>query len=264
MPSRLHPSLVVGMAVGVAAIMTAGGAFAGDGAPATATATPPASATAEAYQQALEHRLPAAPGQIRAYRHRLDATRSAIQRRISPKLVTRSLRMTTEPGGNVPVLSIATGYVATLTFVDATGAAWPITAASVGNPKWFSIDVPRTKAENQIVISALGTHRYSNLTVPLNGESMPLSIELHTNPKRSDAVVGVQLGRQGPNAPPSAVQTPEQIRVAQTPRVLADPYPGGVQEAIEHRRLTGNTGGRDLAREIFYEVMEDSKKRSAA
>lgn len=208
-----------GAAMAVAAATTAV-AFA-DTTPATATGTSGGAPTLAAddtdamFQDAIRGYIPLTPGQVGALRSRMMDFSGAVNL-AEPNAVTRKTRtVSVRPGARPPTVDLLPGYVTAVRFVDATGAPWPITSVTVGNPAWFSVVKPeRLEPGNLLTVSASMPKVHSNIVVTLENEDTPVVIVLHTVAPVStegndgkiktkiavDGAVTYRLQRRGPRA----------------------------------------------------------------
>lgn len=160
-----------------------------------------------AFRAATLERLPMSPGQINQFQQKMDETMQAMHPAPPPKMNSRSLHVSLQPGGKTPIVRVAPGYVSSLLIVDATGAPWPITTVTVGNPKWFSVVKPETSEANLITVAPMTNHASTNLTVTLQGRDMPLIVQVlvadaaeDKKAYEADALVSFQIDAHGPKA----------------------------------------------------------------
>jgi intracellular multiplication protein IcmK len=88
--------------------------------------------------------------------------------------------------------------VSVLTFLDSTGAPWPIQAYDVGNPAAFHIEW--NKNGNTLIIQPMSPYPYGNMAVILQGLSTPLILTLTAGQQAFDARIDLHVEGLGPNA----------------------------------------------------------------
>src|SRR5690606_18937934 len=95
----------------------------------------------EAFDKLLEQALPLSPDQIRTLRRLYDISQRATAETTNtpPKPTSSSTRVQLDPGHSPPIIRLSQGFVSSLVFIDSTGAAWPITSYSIGDPEAFNI-----------------------------------------------------------------------------------------------------------------------------
>lgn len=157
---------------------------------------------AEAFGRVANSALPLTPEQIRLLRQLYDASQQAAAAYpgIPPKPTITSTPVDLSPGATPPVVRLSAGYVTSIVFVDATGAPWPISAYSIGNPQAFNVQWDKTS--NILLIQAISTYRDGNLAVILKGLDTPVMIELKPGQRAMDSRMDLRIPRLGPNASP--------------------------------------------------------------
>lgn len=191
----------------------------------------PSSLTAAAFRRAILKLFPATPGQIRQFQKHVNRTQKAVQGP-APKLVNRTIHVNASVGSSIATIPVTPGYVATISFVDSTGAPWQIVAFSVGNPKAFQVKAPKTQTQNVLVVSALGNEVHSNLSVTLKGQSIPFALSLQANNHLTDAVVVARMSGAGPNAQQQAV--------------VSGQMPGASSVLMDFMQYTPPTGAKKM------------------
>lgn len=171
---------------------------------------PAKASSGAAFKASLDQLLPVSPGQIRAMRKREAKTQAALHGR-PQSLLTRSISIKLEPGQRPKPIYVVDGYVASLTVVDSTGAPWPISSFTVGNPKWFDVSRPKElKPGNLLTISTLEPQATSDLIITLKGKDNPFVIELVGRANQDDAAdaqVAVRIAGSGPQAKQPVIQS---------------------------------------------------------
>jgi intracellular multiplication protein IcmK len=156
------------------------------------------------FEESLRQLMPLEEGQIQEYRERSDQRERALLP-VSPKLSSRTVRVSLEPGAP-PVKVQTTANIATsLVFHDSTGQPWPITSVTNGGPTFFQILRPELPDGNLLNVMPVHGHGTSTIVVTLQKKDIPLVIRLESDSVRSpertaDALVLFQLAHHGPKA----------------------------------------------------------------
>jgi intracellular multiplication protein IcmK len=152
----------------------------------------------EAFDAALQGLLPLQPDEIRALLERFDRTQESVETPVypnpKPDVVVENISL--DPGAKPAVVKMAYGHVTTVTFLDVTGAPWPVQDISwAGN---FEVIENPSKQQggytHMFRISPQSEFAYGNMSVSLVGLKTPVIITLETNREivyyRFDAIIG--------------------------------------------------------------------------
>lgn len=182
-----------------------------DTSPAAQVATTPASLRKEdsidmrdqAFVGVTESMLPMSPAQIRRLRELFSEIQESSTEipGVPPRPTSTSMIVNLAPGAVPPVVRLSAGFVTSLVFLDATGAAWPIEAYDIGDPKSFNIQWD--KKSNTLLIQAMNFYKQGNLAVMLKDLNTPIMVTLLPGQKAVDYRVDMQVPRMGPNAEPA-------------------------------------------------------------
>ena len=162
----------------------------------------------QAFAAAARNLMPLTPEQIRALRYMFDQSQQAANTYpgVPPKPTSSSVVVNLSPGASPPVIRLGQGYVTSLVFLDATGAAWPVAATDLGNPKSFNIQWD--KKGNTLLVQALDRYQSGNLAVMLRGMDTPVMLTLMPGQKAIDYRVDLRVPRIGPNPNPAMQVAP--------------------------------------------------------
>ncbi len=154
----------------------------------------------EAFKQLLNKTLPLRPEQIIELHKELDKSQQAVQTPVNtpPQPVSSTLTVDLSPGTTPPLVRLATGFVTSIVFVDATGQPWPVVDYSLGNPKNFNIQWD--KKRNTLFIQNTAAYVTANLAVRLENLDTPIMISLVTGQREVDYRIDLQIRAHGPNA----------------------------------------------------------------
>lgn len=231
------------------------------------TATPPANA-AEAekrkqdaklrgtvedpdFKRAVDASFPLSPEQIERLGEVEDSIDRAVGSRRPPSVSTTTVHATTRPGAAPPRILLTDDFVTSLTFLDNTGAPWPISRALAGNSKMFGVEVPPA-AGNVAIIAPLRKYATSNLFVLLEGNSVPIMVTLENNRTAAYYNVNLVLDQKGPKAMKEEVRPPADPIDDSFMRAILDGA-GGVTPGIRQVKISGSASSTAfIAASKFY------------
>ena len=164
----------------------------------------------QAFSNMTRGLMPLSPDQIRMLHYLFDQSRkSAVEApQLPPKPTSSSVVVNLSPGATPPVIRLAAGFVTSLVFLDATGAAWPIHAYDLGDPKGFNIQW--NKKSNTLLVQASDSYKSGNLAVMLEGLNTPVMLTLLPGQQAIDYRVDLRVPGLGPNALVASDETPGQ------------------------------------------------------
>jgi len=153
-----------------------------------------------AFNQLLQKTMPMSPDQIHEFKKAVDTTQRAIAMPANapPKPMSSTLLVSLAPGEQPPAIKMSQGFITSLVFVDASGAAWPIDAYDLGNAQAFNVQWD--KKTNVMMIQPLQAYTYANLAVRLKGLTPPVMLTLIPGQSVVDYRVDVTVMGQGPNS----------------------------------------------------------------
>jgi intracellular multiplication protein IcmK len=169
-----------------------------------------------AYGAAIQSQFPMTPEMIRDYRRRVDESQKAAASPPSgqfPKPITDAKRLTLDSAQEPEVLLTGPDTVSVMAFYDRTGAAWPIASYVIGKPKSFQVYAMQ-EGSNQLAVTPLVPHGFSNIVVSLVGESRPLVFDVRTNSLNTHYRRDFTVHGLGPNAASRPLQTRQSDPVA--------------------------------------------------
>ena len=165
--------------------------------------------------------LPPPPSVRQDLYDRYDIGQKALDAEDDPHMLaspaSRSLNVSFEPGAQIPIVRLAQGYPAAITFLDATGQPWPIAwdlttnkASSCdnqgqGNDKQpvravgINACVPQA-GSNILQITPVSRYPRGGLLVTLKDAPKPISFMIVAGTGSYDADLTVRITRKGPNA----------------------------------------------------------------
>jgi intracellular multiplication protein IcmK len=197
-----------------------------------------ATSTAPDFDATLSQTLGLTPDQIRELRKAQSLrTRAASELPTTPpKPVTTSVKASPSPGSVAPVIHLYAGFASAVTFVDSTGALWPIENYAVGDSK---IDVKRLDSEkgSMFSVAPLINFGQTNMIVYLKGLSAPIAISFIVGQKQVDFRVDVRVEGLGPNAQVAVAGLPASANTALL-SLLDGVAPSGAKEL----RVSGLSG----------------------
>ncbi len=150
----------------------------------------------EAYDAALQSLLPLNPDEIRTLIERYDRTQESVALPVypapKPEFVVESISL--DPGTPPKVIKLAYGHVTTVTFVDETGAPWPVENISwAGNFSVIETEASPDQYTHVLKISPESEFAYGNMSIDMLALQTPIIITLEANRDivhyRFDAVI---------------------------------------------------------------------------
>lgn len=169
-----------------------------------------------AYGAAIQSQFPMTPEMIRDYRRRVDESQKAAATPPSgqfPNAITDAKRISLDSAQEPEVLLTGPDTVSVMAFYDQTGAAWPVASYVIGKPKSFQVYAMQ-EGSNQLAVTPLVPHGFSNIIVSLVGESRPLVFEVRTNSLNTHYRRDFTVHGLGPNAASKPLQTQQSEPVA--------------------------------------------------
>jgi len=156
----------------------------------------------QAFAGAMRNMMPLSTDQIKTLHYLFDKSQQAVAAApgVPPKPTSTSLIVNLSPGATPPVVRLSQGFVTSLVFVDATGAAWPIQAYDLGDNKSFNIQWDQKS--NTLMVQALDRYKMGNLAIMLKGLDTPVMITLMPGQNAVDYRVDLRIPKLGPNANP--------------------------------------------------------------
>jgi intracellular multiplication protein IcmK len=157
----------------------------------------------------LDMMLPLDTTHINQHKKQIQATEKAIRPDQQPNIVTGSRQLILEPNAPIPKIFLTPGFVTALVFYDATGAPWPITSCTEGNPNYFSVVRPEgLKPGNMITVQSISQHASSNIVLTLAEFSLPVVLQIVTTDMvetpdgrvNTDSMVSFRATKKGPLA----------------------------------------------------------------
>jgi len=154
------------------------------------------------YRQVEREEVRLNPDEIRQYRQMLLEREHAASYVKPPKLRSQTHTVSLAPGSNIPSIKIAPRYVSSLVVVDSQGNPWPIVGHNNGSPTVFQTVVPEADPHNVISISALANVGASNLAILLEGQTVPLIVQLSIDRDEMDVRADMVISELGPRSSP--------------------------------------------------------------
>jgi len=155
------------------------------------------------------------PEIIRDYRRRVDESQKAAAMPPSgfrARPISDSVRMSLKSNQALQTLYTTPNTVSVMAFYDRTGKAWPIAGFVVGRADSFQVYALQ-EGSNQIAVTPLVTHGYSNLIISLVEEDRPIVINLETSDTKTHFRRDITVEGYGPNAAVS----PTEVSVKEPP-----------------------------------------------
>lgn len=167
---------------------------------------PPLPPLPDVGNMAIEQKLPLTPDQIRQLRRRLDAVQRATAEapHVPPKPRLGQVLVDLSPGATPPVVRVAAGHGAVITFLDSTGSPWPVVAAENAAKDSFSL-AQAVPGSSTISLNAESNYGNGSMTVYLKDLPTPITLTMLSGQPVVDYRLDVRVPLPGPNAKPSPV-----------------------------------------------------------
>lgn len=125
-----------------------------------------------------------------------------------PKVQTRSVRVSLEPGAPIPELNIAPGFPSSITVVDAEGNPWPIDNFAGGSDRDIQVNRPTPKDEKNglgaslVVLPVTNTGKYTpgGLSIYLKDMLTPIVLSYQGGKGVVDQRIELRVAKKGPMA----------------------------------------------------------------
>ncbi|MCC6597199.1 MAG: type IV secretion protein DotH [Alphaproteobacteria bacterium] len=137
----------------------------------------------EAFDAALQGLLPLRPEEIRTLLERFDRTQESVEVPIypAPTAEVAVQNISLDPGAKPAVVKLAYGHVSTVSFLDVTGAPWPVQDISwAGNFQVMEAVKATDGFTHMFRISPQSEFAYGNMSISLVGLKTPVIITLET------------------------------------------------------------------------------------
>ena len=197
-----------------------------------------------AYGAALQSQFPMTPEMIQDYRRRVDESQKAAATPPSgqfPHAISDAKRLTLDSAQEPEVLLTGPDTVSVMAFYDQTGAAWPIASYVIGKPNSFQVYAMQ-EGSNQLAVTPLVPHGFSNIVVSLVGESRPLVFEVRTNSLNTHYRRDFTVHGLGPNAASRPHQTRQSEPVARASDDVMMAFATGADIPGNAERLSTDNG----------------------
>ncbi len=163
------------------------------------------------FERAYEGLVPLGPNEVRDTMSRYERTQRASVPPSSgqPRGQVRIKTLSLEPGSEPPTINISSGYVTTITILDATGEPWPILDLGIGG----NFEVSKTGGGNHVIrVMPLTRFGYGNLSVLLQDLSTPIIFKLSSGGATVDYRFDARVPRLGPNAKLSLIDKKNKLQ----------------------------------------------------
>lgn len=153
----------------------------------------------KAFKDALSKTLPLSTNQIETLMEKLNDTQvtAAQLPGSTPKPTVEVATLSLDPSSQLPNINLQSGFVTSLTFLDATGQPWPIIDVAVGG----TIDVPDPAAGSHMLrITPLVRYGAGNISVRLKDLATPVTFNLIIGQGKVHYRFDARIPQMGPNA----------------------------------------------------------------
>lgn len=147
---------------------------------------------------------PLSPERVREARQRAMQVEDARTQKSPDGGKAKFKGLSLKPGSPIPVLELFPGNVSVVTFLDSTGAPWPVLSFVVGNGEAFSVQRAggeTAAAANILMVTPTKQFADTSLAVTLEPET-PIVVRLKVSPniQKPDYLVTFRADAEGPRA----------------------------------------------------------------
>lgn len=157
-----------------------------------------------AFFEAMQGVIPMTDAQIRLFKERYHTSKQATLEPVKEdaQRSSRSIDLTLKPGEEVPTIRMQPGKVATMTFSDRNGNAWPILSVTTGDATAFAAETAGEQGvSNILVVNPRLEHASSNMVVTLVDNPVPILLTLDgRNQTVIDYRTDIRVDAKGPNS----------------------------------------------------------------
>lgn len=201
-----------------------------------------------AFQSALDQSMPLNPEQIQQLIARMSTVQQAVAPAIQdPVRPTAEMKVDTislDPAGQPPVIKVASGYVSTVMFVDATGAPWPIVDMAYAGK--FEIKTA-VGGDHMLRIIPMSRFQEGNMTVQLKNMATPVTFRIIAGNDTVYFRYDVRVPALGPNAkPPRFVSANSMVAGGEVMTSVLDGYPPAGAKRLRVSGLDDRTAAWDI------------------
>lgn len=205
----------------------------------------------------VHNRYPMTSSEINYTLQQARDAQAAAMSRPKVEIVNPILHATIGPGAKIPTVTVAPGYVVSLSVVDRGGNPWPITSKSVGGGQQFDVQAPFQTArkgaapptqkgvdlsqvqdslmnripDNMLTVTTPSYGTDTNMMLTLKGLTVPVMVHLkgtQPTPGPADGMVTLQIDNaQSPDAQKPLVESIDQGLAPQLTPFLAQTPPQG-------------------------------------
>lgn len=204
----------------------------------------------KSFDKAASGLMPLSPDQVREFMHKLEQTQNAAQFPYegTPKGQTRISTLSLDPGVEPPQVNLATGFVTTITMVDATGEPWPILDVGVGG----NFEVSPTQAGSHVVrIMPLTRVGSGDLSVLLKDCPTPVIFRLSAGGPTVDLRYDARIGKMGPGAKVPIIGRPRLEAGDETLTLILENAPPSAAQRLKIGGLDERSKGWQVGDKIY-------------
>ncbi|MDE1900046.1 MAG: type IV secretion protein DotH [Alphaproteobacteria bacterium] len=204
----------------------------------------------QSFDKAEQGLLPLSPDQVRGLMLRLEQTQKAAEFPYAgpPKGETRISTLSLDPGVEPPQINLASGYVTTITMVDATGQPWPILDVGVGG----NFEVSPTPSGSHIVrvmpLTRVGT---GDLSILLKDLPTPVIFRLSAGGPTVDLRYDARIAKMGPGAKIPLISRPRLEAGDQTMTLILENAPPSSATVMKVAGLDDRTRAWEVGGKVY-------------
>lgn len=141
------------------------------------------------------------PEQRRTIRELELAKEEALKKQAPLKNITNIINVELEPGSLTKSVYTSPGQNSYLNIIDSMGNPWPITHVFSGDKNDFPVTKVETEANNTVQLNSNTRVGSTNLTVFLEGLSVPININAEASKEQYHGYAPIRISGLGPNSP---------------------------------------------------------------
>ena len=141
------------------------------------------------------------PEQRRTIRELELAKEEALKKQAPLKNITNIINIELEPGSLTKSVYTSPGQNSYLNIIDSMGNPWPITHVFSGDKSDFPVAKVATEANNTVQLNSNTRVGSTNLTVFLEGLSVPININAEASKEQYHGYAPIRVNGLGPNSP---------------------------------------------------------------
>lgn len=193
-----------------------------------------------AFKLFLQREFNLTPEQLRIYAERQRKEAEALKRQKPAVAIKKIDTLDLSPMAKPYRVYTTPGWDSHISFIDASGAIWPITYKSVGSSVEFPVEQIPTDTSNTLKVNSKFRVGSSNLTVGLQGMDELITLEIVSDKDKYHSSLSLQIGKLGPNSDRRSTSTSTVSMMSSEPHMQLI-LQGGLDLPKEFNKLKTST-----------------------